>query len=144
MQGQTYTVLPNDTMIVTLALNTYTDMEIKQVKVNTSDTITLGYNVIYNDMPATWDKLLCVYGLCVGSNFVAGTNGVMNPLTGGNRGFSKLTINPFSVDQTAKFRIYVYDVNAPNDGDTLTYIMHSTLPVSYLENDNSTPTIQGS
>ncbi|BDS09437.1 T9SS type A sorting domain-containing protein [Aureispira anguillae] len=137
LQAQTYTIQPNDTVSTILALNTYTDLNIELLKVNPADSVTLGYTVVHNDMPASWDQLLCVYGLCVGSNFPVGTNGTMSPLTGGNRGFVKLTINPLSLDQSAMFQMYVYDINNPTNGDTLTYLIEATTPIGYLENDHS-------
>lgn len=131
--AQTYTIQPNDTVSTTLILNTYTDLNIDLPKSNLNDTITLGYRVVYNDMPTSWDQLLCVYGICVGSSFPAGTNGLMNPLTGANKGFVKLTINPLNLDQAAMFQIYVYDVNHPTTGDTLTYTIDATTSMHSIE-----------
>jgi len=135
IQAQTYTVSPSDTATMSLQANYYNELNINLDKVNTSDTITLGYEVVYNDLPASWDKLLCVFGLCVGSSFPSGTNGTMTPLTGPNKGYMRLTLNPLNDAGAATFRVYVYDVEAPSMGDTLTFIVETdnSVPITYLE-----------
>ncbi|MCP4443347.1 MAG: T9SS type A sorting domain-containing protein [Aureispira sp.] len=125
-QAQNYSISPNDTVSMNLALNYYNELNIDLLKDKTADTITFGYTVVATDIPTAWDDLLCVYGICVGSNMIVGQSGSMSPLTGNNIGFVKLTANPVNDTQTATFRIYVYDVNAPNSGDTLTFIMNPT------------------
>ena len=49
----------------------------------------------------------------------------MDPVVSTSMGFLGLNINPYAIQGTATVRIYVYDVSAPSNGDTLTWIVSS-------------------
>lgn len=126
--SQTFTWTTNDSVVENLALNTTVQFPLHQAAVGT-DTVTLAIEVIYNDLPATWDGMLCIYGTCLGTIPVVGTQATMNPISGAIEGMVRLTVNPLNGTEVAKLKVYVYDVDFPNDGDTATFILNTTLNV---------------
>lgn len=130
--GQTFTWDTNDTIETNLALNTTVQLPMFQSAIGT-DTVTLAIEIIYNDIPATWDGMVCIYGACLGTIPAVGTQATMSPLWSPNQGMVRLTVNPMNGTETAKLQIYVYDVNFPNDGDTATWLLNTTLSVEEVE-----------
>ncbi|XOV66111.1 MAG: T9SS type A sorting domain-containing protein [Fluviicola sp.] len=92
-----------------------------------NDTVTLGIEVIYNDVPQSWDGMVCIYGQCLGNISPVGTQATMQPIYGSTQGMVRLTVNPFNGTEVATLQIYVYDVNFPNDGDTATWLLNTTV-----------------
>ena len=92
-----------------------------------NDTVTLAIEVIYNDIPQAWDGMICIYGQCLGSISPVGTQATMQPISGATQGMVRLTVNPFSGTEVSTLQVYVYDVNFPNDGDTATWLLNTTL-----------------
>jgi hypothetical protein len=119
---------PNDTLIQDIDPNIYTDVHIDQVN-NTNDTLVLGMEVIYNDIPSSWDGMLCVYGICLGTIPAVGFTLPMNPIYDSTNGFVKLTVFPDGGTQAITFRARIYDENNPSDGDTCTFIINSVVSV---------------
>ncbi|MCR9171079.1 MAG: T9SS type A sorting domain-containing protein [bacterium] len=115
----------NDTIETNLNLNTYDQYPMYQSVVG-NDTVTLAIEIIYNDLPQSWDGMVCVYGLCLGSIPPVGTTTQMNPIYGSNQGMVRLTVNPFNGTESAKLQILVWDVNYPNDTDTATFLLNTT------------------
>ncbi len=114
---------PNDSIVTNLSPNTYTELKIKQIK-QTSDTLRLAIEVTYNDIPATWDGMVCVHGSCLGTIPAVGGTANQTPLnTVNDTGYVRLTVNPFSGTESATLRIRVYDLDNPSDGDTATWIV---------------------
>lgn len=132
--AQTFQWDTNDSVVVDLTPNSMVQYPTYQSVVNSGDTVTLAIEVIYSDIPNTWDGMLCIYGLCLGTIPNVGTQATMDPIHDGQQGMVRLTVNPYSDLQPAKLQVYVYDVNHPNDGDTATWILNpSSLSVSDLE-----------
>jgi len=119
---------PNDTLIQNIDPDIYTDVHIDQVN-NTNDTLVLGMEVVYNDIPSSWDGMLCVYGICLGTIPPEEFTLPMNPIYDSTNGFVKLTVFPDGGTQTITFRARIYDENNPADGDTCTFILNS-MPTS--------------
>lgn len=119
-----FTWNPNDTIIQDVDPNNYTEMLIEQVNL-TNDTIQLEVEVVYNDAPATWDGMICLYGQCLGSIQPVGFVGLMDPIYDSINGYTKLTVYPAGGTESMMLRIRVYDVNNPTDGDTCTWIVNS-------------------
>ena len=92
-----------------------------------NDTVTLAIEVIYNDVPQAWDGMVCIHGQCLGNISPVGTQATMLPISGTEQGMVRLTVNPFSGTEVATLQIYVYDVNFPNDGDTASWLLNTTL-----------------
>ena len=126
--GQTYTWVTNDTIETNLDLNTTVQHAMHQEAIGTNE-VTLAIEVIHNDIPAAWDGMICIFGSCLGTIPVVGTQATMDPISGSNQGMVRLTVNPFNGTETAKLQVYVYDVNFPNDGDTATWLLNTTLYV---------------
>jgi len=121
----------NDTIEVNLNQNTYDQYPMYQSVVG-NDTVTLGVEIIYNDLPASWDGMVCVYGLCMGTIPPVGTTTQMNPIYGSNQGMIRLTVNPFNGTETAKLQVMVWDVEYPNETDTATFLLNTTLSTPEL------------
>jgi hypothetical protein len=119
-----FTWSPNDTIIQDVDPNNYTEMLIEQVNM-TNDTIQLEVEVVYNDVPSTWDGMICIHGQCLGSIQPVGFIGLMDPIYDSINGYTKLTVYPAGGTESMMLRIRVYDVNNPTDGDTCTWIVNS-------------------
>lgn len=115
---------PN-TIEVNLNQNTYDQYPMYQSVVG-NDTVTLAIEIIYNDLPQSWDGMVCVFGLCMGSIPPVGTTTQMNPIYGSNQGMIRLTVNPFNGTEQAKLQVMVWDVEYPNDTDTATFLLNTT------------------
>ena len=126
--GQTFDWLTNDTIEANLELNTTVLLKMEQSAIG-NDTVTLGIEIIYNDLPAAWDGMVCIEGTCLGIIPPVGTTGTMTPISGAQTGYVRLTVNPMNGTEVAKLQIYVYDLNFPNDGDTATWLLNKTLSI---------------
>ena len=115
----------NDTIETNLNLNTYDQYPMYQSAVG-NDTVTLAIEIIHNDLPQSWDGMVCVYGLCMGSIPAVGTQTTMDPIYGSNQGMIRLTVNPFNGMESAKLQVKVWDVAFPNEADTATFILNRT------------------
>jgi len=127
----------NDTIEVNLNPNTYDQYPMYQSVVG-NDTVTLAIEIIHNDLPQTWDGMVCVYGLCMGSIPAVGTQTTMDPIYGSNQGMIRLTVNPFNGTETAKLQVKVWDVEYPNETDTATFLLNTTLNAPELNPANVT------
>ena len=115
--AQTFTWTTNDSVVENLAQNSTVLFPLHQQAVGT-DTVTLGIEVIYNDIPQSWDGMLCIYGTCLGSIPVVGTTAQMQPIYGSIEGMVRMTVNPLNGTENCKIQVYVFDIDFPNDGDT--------------------------
>lgn len=122
---------PNDTIIQDVDPDLYTEMLIEQVNL-TGDSLVLGVEVVYNDAPATWDGMICTYGVCLGAIQPTGFTSEMSPIVDTINGYTKLTVYPAGGTESMKLRIRVFDANNPTDGDTCTWIVNS-VPTTGLE-----------
>lgn len=130
--AQTFQWDTPNTIETNLNLNTYDQYPMYQSVVG-NDTITLGIEIVYNDLPQAWDGMVCIYGLCMGNIPPVGTQTTMDPIYGSNQGMIRLTVNPFSGMETAKLQVKVWDVEFPNDADTATFILNTTASTAELE-----------
>ena len=65
--GQTAFSWKNGNSVNTsLALNTYTELKIDLIN-ESGSSLDVAIEVIYNDLPLTWDGMVCVYGVCLGT-----------------------------------------------------------------------------
>lgn len=130
--GQTFDWVTGNTIETNLDLNTTVLLKMEQTAIG-ADTVTLGIEIIYNDIPASWDGMVCIHGTCMGIIPPIGTTGTMSPISGAEKGYVRLTVNPLNGTESAKLQIYVYDLDYPNDGDTATWLLNTTLS---LEEDD--------
>ena len=122
----------NDSVVVNLNQNTYDQYPLYQSVVG-NDTVTLAIEIIYNDLPQSWDGMVCVYGLCMGSIPPVGTTTQMSPISGSNQGMIRLTVNPFNGTEAAKLQVMVWDIDHPTETDTATFLLNTTLNTNELE-----------
>lgn len=118
---QTYSISPNDTLIVTAPANQLSIFDIYQNNIS-GDTLYLAWNLISMNIQSGWDYSLCDYASCYTG---LPSSGTMDPVMSSSMGFLGLNINPYAIQGTATVRIYVYDVASPSSGDTLTWIVSS-------------------
>ncbi len=126
--SQTFDWVTTNSIETNLALNTTVLLKMEQEAVG-NDTVTLGIEVIHNDLPSGWDGMLCIHGSCLGIIPPVGTTGTMTPISGADKGYVRLTVNPINGTEVAKLQVYVFDVNYPNDGDTATWLLNETASV---------------
>lgn len=124
-QSQTaFSWFTNDTIETDIASNSYTELKIEQVN-ETGGTLNLGIEVVYKDVPAGWDGMICVEGFCLGTVPAVGGTASMVPVSGSTNGWVRWTVNPLGDLSSAKIRIRVFDEDNPTDGDTATWIVTS-------------------
>lgn len=123
--AQTFTWATSNTVETNLATNTTVQYPLYIDAVG-NDTVTLSIEVIYNDLPQSWDGMLCIFGQCLGTISPVGTQATMQPISGTEQGMVRLTVNPLGGTETATLQVYVYDEDYPNDGDTATWLLNTT------------------
>ena len=126
--AQTFQWTTPQTVEANLVQNTTVQFPLYQEAIGT-DTVTLGIEIIYNDIPASWDGMVCIYGSCLGIIPPVGITAEMTPINGTTEGMVRLTINPITGTEVAKLQVYVFDINFPNDGDTATFLLNATLGI---------------
>ena len=129
--SQTFQWTTPQTVEENLAQNTTVQFPLHQQAIGT-DTVTLGIEIIYNDIPQTWDGMVCIYGSCLGIIPPVGTTAEMTPISGTTEGMVRLTVNPMSGTEVAKLQVYVFDIDFPNDGDTATFLLNTTLGIDAM------------
>ena len=93
--AQTFDWVIGNTIETNLALNTTVQLKMEQLEVG-NNTITLGIEVVHNDLPSGWDGMLCIHGSCLGIIPPLGTTGTMTPISGTEKGYVRLTVNPIN------------------------------------------------
>ncbi len=133
--AQTFSCSPNDSIVQDVDANSTTLLKIEQIIDPSIDTLQLEIEVIYNDIPNTWDGMVCIQGLCMGSIVPVGTEVPMVPTHDNLNGYVRLTVNPLGNTETVKYQVYVYDVNFPEAGDTVTWILNA-VNLTEIEEDH--------
>lgn len=128
--AQTFNWVAGTTMTEDLQSNTTVQLKIEQEAANPNDSVVLGIRVVEKSIPDNWDGMLCVHGLCYGTIRPVGFEGEMLKIGGETKGYVRLTVNPMDNNQYARYAIYVYDINFPNDGDTAVWILNPTLGIN--------------
>lgn len=123
--GQSFSWYPNDTISTDLNPNLEVEMKMNQVNL-TGDTLELGIEVVYNDIPGSWDGMVCIYGLCLGHIPSVGFTWNQSPVWGTDSAYVRLTANPMGGTEPCMLRIRVHNLNHPFDTDTATWILNSS------------------
>lgn len=102
---------------------------------NPLDAIQFNWTLISNDMPSMWSYSLCDYTSCYPG---IPSNGSMTPITAaeaqnGTQGFFKISLHPGTTEAFATVKIYVYDSNDINVGDTVTFTFNMSDPANVEE-----------
>jgi hypothetical protein len=114
----------NDSIVTDIDANSYTELKIEQTNISGSD-LDLGIEIIYNDIPSTWDGMVCIEGICLGTIPVVGTTAQMSPIADNMNGYVRLTANPMGGFEQITLRVKVYDINNPLDSDIATWVINS-------------------
>lgn len=133
--SQTFEMYPNDTIQTDLDPNAYTELKIHQLNL-TQSVLNLGIEVMYNDIPGTWDGMVCVYGSCLGHIPVVGYTYNQSPVFVGDSGYVRLTAHPMQGTQQSKLRIKVTDLDNPTNVETATWILNETLGIDDYTGEN--------
>lgn len=113
---------PNDTVVMNVDADSYTQIYIEQVN-QTGDTLNLEIEMIYSDVPTSWDGMICVYGLCLGGIPANGFISPMSPIYDTTNGYVRWTVNPMGGEETGEIHVRVYDKDNPTDGDTCVFLI---------------------
>lgn len=127
----------NDSIVTDIDANSYTELKIEQTNISGGD-LDLAIEVIYNDIPSTWDGMVCVEGLCMGTIPAVGGTANMTTIADGANGYVRLTANPMGGLEQILLKIRVYDVDNPSDSDTATWLINSVDLLSVNENGSNT------
>lgn len=114
----------NDSIVTDIDANSYTELKIEQTNISGND-LDLGIEIVYNDIPASWDGMVCIEGICLGTIPVVGTTAQMSPIADNANGYVRLTANPMGGLEQITLRVKVYDINNPTDADTATWVINS-------------------
>lgn len=120
LSAQTFVCSPANSMSGSAPLNVYTNFNIDMVN-QTSDTMTLAWDLVSNTLHGDWDYSLCDYTACY---TVLPASGVMSPNYSSNS-FLKLTLNPMYTKAAGTLKFWVYDYNNPSSGDSVTFHVSS-------------------
>lgn len=129
--SQSFTWVDGKTIETDIVANTTVQLKIEQLAIP-GDSVTLGIEVVERQIPNSWDGMLCVYGLCYGFIRDVGFVGEMSQIKDDTRGYVRLTVNPMSDLSQGVYKIRVYDVDNPSDGDTAVWILNGVAGI----NDN--------
>lgn len=119
----TFIFTPSDTVIQNIPDNSYTQTYIYEEN-QTSDSLTLGVEVVSNDIPASWDGMVCIYGFCLINFPDVGFTSQMAPIHDTINGYVRVTANPLGSTESGSIRVRVYNIANPMDGDTCTFILN--------------------
>lgn len=108
-----------DTAYSAVSLNSFHDVTISIEKNDTAELV-LKWKTIENNLPNEWDLSLCDFPNCY---LGVPDSGTMDPLTGNQGAFIKISFNPMTKEARGTARFYVYEESAPNEGDTMTFII---------------------
>jgi hypothetical protein len=128
----------NDSIVTDIDADSYTELKIEQTNISGND-LDLGIEIVYNDIPSSWDGMVCIEGICLGTIPVVGTTAQMSPIADNAFGYVRLTANPMGGLEQITLRVKVYDLNNPADADTATWVINSVSTAGISElNEEST------
>lgn len=132
--GQTYSIVPNDTINMAGMMEDLETLSIQQINTSTN-TIQLKWVKLSESVPLLWEASVCDNQFCYTSLV---DSGMMNPVTPNDYGLLLLHITPHVNYGTAIVRYAVWDITNPAMKDTLTYIltMNATSGINEVENKN--------
>lgn len=117
--AQPYSILPNDSIVLTGALDDLQTLSIQQQNIS-SDTLHLKWEKVAESLPELWDAEVCDNTVC---NTTLVDSGMMNPVAPAEYGLLLLHITPHENGGTAVIRYAVWETATSDLKDTLTYIL---------------------
>jgi hypothetical protein len=121
VSAQTFILNPGNVDTVYAPSNTLTIFDIYPINTTGGDIIFEWTRISVN-LPTGWDYSFCDYGNCYTG---IPTNGTMDTVGAGQQGLMGLNINPYAIAGQGIVKIYVYDNDFPNDGDTVTWVVNA-------------------
>jgi hypothetical protein len=115
--GDTYRTIEDKNSTFYVPHSDFTDCAI-YIKSTITDTLWMAYELIESDVPNGWGINLCDNDICYGD---LNASGNMAPFKDPDKAFMKVTVNPMGIAGTATVKYVIWDVNHPNDRDTLSY-----------------------
>ncbi|MDT3740199.1 MAG: T9SS type A sorting domain-containing protein [Candidatus Kapabacteria bacterium] len=133
--AQTFSNSPNDTINVIGMMEDMATLNIQQLNIS-SNTITLKWEKVSENIPSAWEASVCDNKICYASLIDSGT---MNPVNPADSGLLLLHITTHVNYGTAIVRYAVWDIANPAFRDTLTYILsvNNFSTVSEINNLNA-------
>jgi hypothetical protein len=95
----------------------FTDCAI-HIRSTITDSLFMAYERIEENVPSGWGANLCDNAVCYGDLHSAAN---MAPFKAPAEAFMKITVNPMGIAGTAVVKYAVWDLNNPNQRDTLTF-----------------------
>jgi hypothetical protein len=132
--SQSFTWVDGKTIETDIVANTTVQLKIEQLAIP-GDSVTLGIEVVERQIPNSWDGMLCVHGLCYGTIREVGFTGEMTQIKDDTRGYARLTVNPMNTLTQGLYKVRVFDVDNPSDGDTAVWILNAVTGIedNYLD-----------
>lgn len=131
--GQEYYHSPNDTLIALANLGQQVTLNITQVHTS-NDTLQFVWEKLNVSMPLEWDATICDNSNCYLSLIDAGTT---LPVLPGDDGLLLIHCTPQSVMSLGIIQYTMYEINSPNEKDTLTWIINASgLSVEFNSKQN--------
>ncbi|MBA3664497.1 MAG: T9SS type A sorting domain-containing protein [Bacteroidetes bacterium] len=117
--AQTYSISPAKTVTFSAPYNNITINDIYMTNTG-STTLSITWELISINLPATWDYSMCDLGTCY-TGIPAGPNTMNTATAGGANPFLGLNINPQAVAGTGTVVVRAYKTGSPSSADTLTW-----------------------
>lgn len=105
--GQSFSC-SDESLTMDAEMETYTSAQIDMDNLLGGD-LFLEWEVIENSFNPNWDIALCDYTNCYTG---IPASGVMTPVPAGMKGFLKITLNPFSIQDSGEVKFRVYDAKS--------------------------------
>lgn len=117
--AQNYTISPSNTMDTTARCNFYSTLEIF-VNNETTNKLSLSWELLDNTLSSCWDYSLCDLGHCFTS---IPKNGTMDSVDVSGYGFFKLTLDPINYQKNSVVKLLLFETDNPSVKDTVTFIV---------------------
>jgi len=119
---QSYSITPNDTLIAEATPDQLTIFDIYMDNTSGTDTLIVHWERVSLDIPDEWDYSLCDLGTCYPG---VPDEGMMYPVAPGDQGFLGFNVFPLFVSGTTTLVMRVWEESAPEDTDTLVWVISS-------------------
>lgn len=132
--AKNYNLVPNDTIFLIGELEDLQTLTIQELNIS-KDTINLKWKLIKSNLPENWEASVCDNSFCYTSLVESGS---MTPIFPDDYGFILLHITPKIKLGESVIQYAVWDVMAPEEIDTLTFILkvENTTKINSSQNFN--------
>lgn len=113
----TYSIVESKNSTFYVPHSDFTDCTI-HIRSNITDSLHMAYERIEMNVPSGWGANLCDNAVCYGDLHSAANMAAFKAPT---EAYMKITVNPMGIAGTAVVKYAVWDLNNPNQRDTLTF-----------------------